>query len=369
MSSDRAQVPSAGQPAGPGPVAGHWDIVVVGGRIAGASTAWALAPYAERILVVDASRPTTFWPQQSTWDREGNLAWAELGLLETVLACGAPRTYGDTQRVGADVVERTYPREDDYSYRMSVPREVLDPALLAAARGRGGVTVLRPARVRDITVVGDRVCGVTVRHRCVDTRLTCDLLVLADGRLSRTVGLVGATAYRVLESPWFALLAYYEDLPLPTDRSYFSLQDRSVIICTPCGDRQWCIALDVHQSLIDAAGRHPAQMFTQMVGDDPHLGPAVAAGRRSTSIGGAGRMRMLRRPMSGPGWCLVGDAGYHLDPVTAQGTRAALVTARLLRDRIADAGRIAGADLEGLTEQRDAALEADWEYTEQIVRG
>jgi hypothetical protein len=40
--------------------------------------------------VVDASRPTALWPQQSTWDREGNLAWAELGLLETVLACGAP---------------------------------------------------------------------------------------------------------------------------------------------------------------------------------------------------------------------------------------------------------------------------------------
>jgi 2-polyprenyl-6-methoxyphenol hydroxylase-like FAD-dependent oxidoreductase len=369
VSRDHAEDPAAGHRAGPAPVAGHWEVVVVGGRIAGASTAWALAPYAERILVVDASRPTTFWPQQSTWDREGNLAWAELGLLETVLACGAPRTYGDTQRVGADVVERIYPREDAYSFRMSVPREVLDPALLAGARGRGDVTVLRPARVRDVTVTAGRVRGVTVRYRGVDSQLTCDLLVLADGRLSRTVARVGATAYGVLESPWFALLAYYENLPLPADRSYFSLQDRSVIICTPCGDRQWCISLDVHQSLIDASGRHPAHMFTRMVREDPHLGPAVAAGRRSTSIGGAGRLRMWRRPMSGPGWCLVGDVGYHLDPVTAQGTRAALVTARILRDRIADAGRVSGADLTGLTGQRDAALDADWEYTEQIVRG
>lgn len=342
---------------------------MVGGRIAGASTAWALAPYAERVLVVDASRPTTFWPQQSTWDREGNLAWAELGLLETVLACGAPRTYGDTQRVGAEVVERTYPREDAHSYRMSVPREVLDPALLSGARGRGDVTVLRPARVREVTAAAGRVRGVTVRYQGIDRRISCDLLVLADGRRSRLPARLGATAYRVVESPWFALLAYYEDLPLPTDRSYFSLQDRSVVICTPCGDRQWCISLDVHQRLIDASGRHPAQMFTRMLHDDPHLGPAVAAGRRSTSIGGAGRLRMLRRPMSGPGWCLVGDVGYHLDPVTAQGTRAALVTARILRDRIASAGGVPGADLTGLTEQRDAVLEPDWEYTEQIVRG
>ena len=56
--------------------------------------------------------------------------------------------------------------------------------------------------------------------------MTCDLLVLADGRLSRNAERVGASAYRVVESPWFALLAYYENLPLPTDRSYFSLQDR-----------------------------------------------------------------------------------------------------------------------------------------------
>lgn len=347
--------------------AGHWEVVVIGGRIAGASTAWALAPYADSVLVVDASRATAFWPQQSTWDRDGNLAWAELGLLDAVLACGAPRTYGDTYRVGDDVVEREYPREDEYSYRMSVSREVLDPALLTAAQGRGNVTVLRPAQVRDIATDAGRVRGVTVRQGGVDTAITCDLLVVADGRLSRNAERVAAPTYRVVDSPWFALLAYYENLPLPADRSYFSLQDRSVMISTPCGDKQWCIALDLHQSLIDETGQHPARSYDRMVGADPRLGPAVASGRRTTSVGGAGRMRMFRRPMSGPGWCLVGDAGYHLDPVTAQGTRAALVTARILRDRIAGAGRVATADLTGLTEQRDAALEEDWAYTEQIV--
>lgn len=345
----------------------HWDVIVVGGRIAGATTAWALAPYAERILVVDASRPTTFWPQQAHWDRSGNLAWAEVDLLETVLSCGAPRILGDTQRVGDEVMEREYPREDAYSYRMTVPREVLDPALLAAAQARGNVTVLRPAQVRNVTFEAGRARGVVVRHAGIDTRFTCDLLVIADGRLSRTASRVGAAQYRVVDSPWLVVLAYYRDLSLPPDRSYYSLQDRSVLICAPCGDRQWCIALDVHQSLVDEAGLHPARLYDRMVAEDPHLGPALAVGRRITSHGGAGKLRMFRRPMSGPGWCLVGDAGYHLDPVTAAGTRAAVVTARMLRDRIAAAPDVAGADLTGLTEQRDAALEEIWSYTEQIV--
>lgn len=346
---------------------GHWDVVVVGARIAGATTAWALAPHAEKILIVDASRPTTFWPQQSTWDKEGNLAWAELGLLDTVLSCGAPRTHGHTFRTDDEVAEHEYPRDDEYSFRMSVPREILDPALLKAAESRGNVTVLRPARVRDITIDPHRVRGATIRHRDIDHEVTCDLLVLADGRLSRNAEKVGAFAYRDILSPWFALLAYYEDLPLPPDRGYFSLQGDSVMISTPCGDRQWCVALDMHQKLIDASGQHPTQMYDRIVRADPHLGPAVAVGRRTTSIGGAGKLRMMRRPMSGPGWCLVGDSGYHLDPVMAQGTRSALIAARILRDRIVKIGRVDGMALDGLTEERDAVLEDDWAYTEQII--
>ncbi len=351
-------------------ITGHWDVVIAGGRIAGATTAWALAPYAGRILVADASKATSFWPQQATWDRKGNLLWADLGLLDVVLACGAPRTYGHTFRADGAVTEHEYPRQDAYSFRMTAPREVLDPALLRAARSRDNVTVVRPAQIRDIVVQDGRVRGVSIRHGGVDQTISCDLLVLADGRLSRNADRLGALPYRVVPSPWVAMLAYFADLPLPPDRGYFSLTGAgqgqySVAISTPCGDRQWCISTDMHQAAIDASGRHPAREFDRIIAADPYLGPAVAAGRRLTPVGGAGKLRMMRRPMSGPGWCLVGDAGYYLDPVIACGTRSALVAARLLRDRVAAAGGI-GAALDGLTEQRDAAMAEDWAEAEQI---
>ena len=50
-----------------------------------------------------------------------------------MLGCGAPRTYGHAFRADGEVVEHHLPQQDDHSYRMTVPREVLDPALLAAA--------------------------------------------------------------------------------------------------------------------------------------------------------------------------------------------------------------------------------------------
>jgi 2-polyprenyl-6-methoxyphenol hydroxylase-like FAD-dependent oxidoreductase len=355
-----------------GVIGGRWDVVVVGGRIAGASAAWALAPYAGRVLVVDASPAARAWPQQSTWDREGNVLWRELGLLDVVLACGAPPTYGHTFRTGDDIVEHEYPQDIDLSYRMCVPRGVLDRALIGAAESRGNVTVVRPARLRGIATEDGRVAGVTVHHDGVDRHVGCDLLVLADGRRSRGAALVDATPYREVPSPWFSLLVYHEGLPLRSDRGYFSLQDGHVLIGTPSGPDQWCVSAALHQRLIDGAGRTPAQVFTDLVDKDPHLGPAVAAGRRLTPVNGAGRLSMLRRPMSGPGWCLVGDSGYHLDPVTAFGTRAALAATRILRDRIAELGgvgpcRLDATALDGLTALRDAALEDYWVVTEQIL--
>jgi 2-polyprenyl-6-methoxyphenol hydroxylase-like FAD-dependent oxidoreductase len=354
-------------------LASHWDVVIAGGRIAGATAAWALAPYAGQILVVDASGPASFWPQQSSWDRTGNLIWDDLGLLERVLSCGAPPTFGHSTRDGGEVTERDYPQEDSHSFRMTVPREILDQVLLDAAGQAAAVTIARPGRVREILPAAGltgRQQLVVIRHAGQDQVVSCDLLVLADGRLSRNADRLAATPYLTVPSPWVAMLAYYADLPLPADRGYFAISDDSVTIATPSGPGQWCISTDTHQAAIAASGQHPAREFERRIAADPHLGPAIAAGRRMSPIGGAGKLKMSRRPMSGPGWCLVGDAGYFLDPVTARGTLAALTTVQLLRDQVAEAGDIGRAVASGrwdrLTEQRDAALASLWTESEQI---
>ena len=40
------------------------------------------------------------------------------------------------------------------------------------------------------------------------------------------------------------------------------------------------------------------------------------------------------RVAGGPGWALVGDAGYHKDPITAQGMSDAFRDAELLADAV-----------------------------------
>src|SRR5262249_41075553 len=50
----------------------------------------------------------------------------------------------------------------------------------------------------------------------------------------------------------------------------------------------------------------------------PELWDRLQTGKRETPIAGAALPNFFRKPY-GPGWLLVGDAGYNKDPITAQG--------------------------------------------------
>jgi 2-polyprenyl-6-methoxyphenol hydroxylase-like FAD-dependent oxidoreductase len=65
------------------------------------------------------------------------------------------------------------------------------------------------------------------------------------------------------------------------------------------------------------------------------LGERVRAGRLVEHLRGTPVLPNFFRKPYGPGWALVGDAGYVLDPITAQGISDALRDAELLADAVA----------------------------------
>jgi flavin-dependent dehydrogenase len=81
--------------------------------------------------------------------------------------------------------------------------------------------------------------------------------------------------------------------------------------------------------------------------------PALGARLRDRVIGpvrgAAGLANQVRRP-AGPGWALVGDAGYHRDPITGHGISDAFRDADLLAEAVH--GWISGATSEQEAMQR-----------------
>src|SRR6201987_2557986 len=64
----------------------------------------------------------------------------------------------------------------------------------------------------------------------------------------------------------------------------------------------------------------------------PPLAERLATGERADRFYGIGDLPFYYRKPYGPGWALVGDAGYHKDPITAQGITDAFRDAELLAD-------------------------------------
>ncbi|HEY6795966.1 MAG TPA: FAD-dependent monooxygenase [Kineosporiaceae bacterium] len=353
--------------------AGDWDVVVVGGRLAGVLTAHALAPYAPRLLLLERRRPGVRWPAAVTWDRPGNLLWAGLGLTDTVLGCGAPKVRGHVRRTLGLTVRCDYPEDDEHCYRMGASREVLDAALAARAASHPNVRLLQPATAAGVLTDGGRVTGVRVVHDGVQADVRASLVVFADGRASRHVDAVGAAAHTVVRSAWTTWVASFRDLSLPADRIWYTRLPGSLLVTTPTGPGEWCVAAALHGDLVRARGGHPVRRYREVAAADPLVGPELGAalteGRGGGRVVGAVAVPMHVRPMTGPGWCLVGDSGVHLDPMTGRGAHAVLTTVTLLRDRVRDLGGISAsaADYAGLGPRRDALLRHDWNRARRAI--
>ena len=103
----------------------------------------------------------------------------------------------------------------------------------------------------------------------------------------------------------------------------------------------------------------------------PGLAERVRNGRRSERFHGTAELPNFFRQSYGPGWALVGDAGYHKDPILAHGISDAFRDAELLADAV-DAGlsgRQALTDaLAAYQHRRDELAAPGFESTCQFAR-
>jgi len=100
-----------------------------------------------------------------------------------------------------------------------------------------------------------------------------------------------------------------------------------------------------------------------------NLGDWLDGGRQETRVVGEGVPNRFRKPY-GPGWALVGDAGYAKDPVTAQGITDAFCDAELCAEALDATWRGSRGYAEALEEyqqHRDERALPMYEFTSQLA--
>ncbi len=349
-----------------------YDVVVVGGRVAGASTALLLARAGARVALLDRRPYGSDTLSTHALMRAGVLQLTRWGLLDRVVAAGTPpvrrTTFHLDGRPQVRVTIRPYAGVDAlYAPR----RHVLDRILVDAA-AEEGVDVWHQTPVtgllRDET---GRVSGVKAAPPSGGSvTLRANMTVGADGIGSLVAREVAAPVLAQGKSSTAVLYRYLSDLD--TDGYEWAYAARAAAGIIPTNAGESCVFVGAKPDRLRRLRRDGAVSAFDTLLDlaaEASLADRVRTARPSGRIHGWSGLPGYIRRSWGPGWALVGDAGYFKDPITTHGMTDALRDAELLTDALLAV--LCGAPdpvaLGGYQATRDRLSRSLFEVTEQVA--
>jgi flavin-dependent dehydrogenase len=209
----------------------------------------------------------------------------------------------------------------------------------------------RPAGLRGRTAGGEQV------------EIRAKVVVGADGRGSTLAALAGIPG-RVLPHNRFGYMAYYEDLPIETERgrSLFWFVDggRDVLYAFPNDDGVTVLAMFLHKDRLPAFKADKEGEFVRAF-DGVERRPPIERARRISPLIDKLDLPNVSRPAARPGIAFVGDAVLSSDPLWGVGVGFAFQSTQWLADEVAGP-LIAGTDV-------DAGLERYRRKHRRILRG
>jgi 2-polyprenyl-6-methoxyphenol hydroxylase-like FAD-dependent oxidoreductase len=206
-------------------------------------------------------------------------------------------------------------------------RTVLDKLLVDAALDAG--SELREGFTAEALVWdGDRVAGIKGRGRAGSIEERARVVIGADGVHSMVAKAVRAPEYDVKPPLTTNYYSYYSGFEADDLEQY--VRDYHAVGCFPTHDGLTLIAVLWPSSKFEEVRADIEGHVRKALQSTPSVADRLKGARREEKWAGtAGVPNYFRQPY-GPGWALVGDAGYNKDPITAQGMSDAFIDAQAL---------------------------------------
>ena len=345
----------------------EYDAIVVGARCAGSPTAMLLARQGYRVLVVDRAIFPSDTVSTHVIHGPGVAALRRWGLLDQVVASGCPPIETYSFDFGPFTIAG-HPRTPDGIATAYAPRRTVLDEILVDAAGQAGAEVREGFTVDDVVVEDGTVVGIrghTPGGRTVFERAR--VVIGADGRNSHVARIVQPEHYHDKPMLQFSSYTYWSGLPVDgfemvirPDRGWGAAPTNDgltmLVVGWPYGEST-AYKADVEASYLKTL---------ELV---PEFAERVRGAIRETRFAGGAVPNFFRKPF-GPGWALVGDAGYTKDPITAQGISDAFRDAELCSravDETFNGGRPFDDAMAAYHQARDAAVLPIYEFTTQLA--
>jgi 2-polyprenyl-6-methoxyphenol hydroxylase-like FAD-dependent oxidoreductase len=343
----------------------RYDALVVGARAAGAATAMLLARAGLSVLAVDRGRLGDDTLSTHALMRGAVLQLHRWGLLRALEAAGTPPIRSATFHYGEEDIPIPIKPRDGIDALYAPRRTVLDPLLVRAAAAAGAEVVHGVAAIDLVRDARGRVAGAVLAGADGSpTRVEADIVIGADGIRSPIARLVGAPVERAGRSATAVMYGHFAGLAQDGYHWYYRPGVSAGAIPTNDGRTCLFVALPPARFLDELPAGVDALYRRILAEAAPEMARAVARARLDAKLRSfPGTPGFLRRAW-GPGWALVGDAGYFKDPLTAHGLTDALRDAELLARAI-----VAGTDgaLAAYQATRDEVSLGLFEVTDRIA--
>jgi flavin-dependent dehydrogenase len=347
-----------------------YDAIIVGARCAGAPTALLLARKGHKVLLLDRGTFPSDMPFSNHFVHQtGSARMKRWGLLEKLAATNCPPITSNYFDYGAFSLTGSPPPAEGVATAFAPRRKALDPILVEAAV-QAGAELREGFSVQELIWEDDRVIGIR-GHQKNGTMIVenARITIGADGMFSTVARAVGAPVSDTkapLEGSWYA---YWSGVPMKGWHLW--LRPQRVIFAYNTNDNLSLIgAAFAARDLPAVRADIESHYMEALTGCAPELAERMRSGRRESRFVGGAIPSYVRKPY-GPGWALVGDAGYQKDPCTASGITDAFGSAELLAQAIDDgfSGRRPLQEaMAGYEQQRNQAELPYYELTSQLAK-
>jgi len=330
-----------------------FDIIIVGGGLAGASLACALRDTGLRVAMVEAAplRPAASDVRPNYNERTVALAFGSRRIFEGM------RVWGGIEQLGVTPIERIHVlQRGGFGVTRLAAQELGLPALgyvienraLAAALwqtldGAENLTLYSPATIEGLRIAPEAVT-VRIKQGGETSEITARLVIGADGATSKVRQLAGIEAERVDYSQT-AVVASVAVGGAHRHTAYERFTDSGPLALLPMRDDRcavvWSAQPDDVETMLAWSDDEYIERLQQRFGE--RLGRFARPGARSPHPLARTRVREYVRPRV----ALIGNAAHTVHPVAGQGFNLGLRDVAVLAEVLAGAAR-AGDDLGSL---------------------
>jgi 2-polyprenyl-6-methoxyphenol hydroxylase-like FAD-dependent oxidoreductase len=304
---------------------GTYDAIVVGARCAGSPTAMLLARKGYRVLLVDRATFPSDTVSTHILHPLGALALSRWGLLDRLAATGCPPIHTYAFDFGPFTLEGA-PGTAEAPVGYCPRRTVLDKLLVDAA-AEAGAEVREGFAVEAVLTEDGRAVGIRGSSRHDNRIERARVVVGADGWRSLVAAAVRPEQYDERPRLLAGYYSYWSGLPMH-GRFETYIRDHRGFAATPTHDGLTMVIVGWPYTEFGANRRDVEGNYLRSIDLAPAFADRLRDARREARFAGAAVPNFLRKPY-GPGWALVGDAGYNRDFITGQGMMDAFHDAEL----------------------------------------